>query len=664
MTSDPDGPNDEEALDNVDPVEIEPYEFLAEDIPAAADVVDAAFSVGLDGWAVETALVEQAAAKTMQPLSASLLEQLRLAARYPLDIEFRGRAGCELQTTTEDDYPWWVPLSRVGDDTLHLWADLAKVVTTPAAKARLHDLLFNRRHGDVVTHLRTAVSAYLETLSSEPTPLELKDTYAVLRAWTMTRRSGEALRNDDVREVLATLCARVLGETPGQHPGILMPMLNALHEGPARRKGATSYETVAVNALLARAAKQYKSPHLATELAGYRRRIAKNQEDIDSINRDEVDAYFRTAEASPHPAQKLHWFEKASRVAAKRGLNDLASLAASRMQRIRPEDLNLTRLESSSTIEPRYVDGMLRPYTRGSTWRDGLRHFVVSDVPTGTIEWLHQVRADDPSVLRHLFPSVILTGEGMPRATASSDEAKDADAMSLPARIAAENYGLMMHRGLSRMIQKYGVPDASELVDFFVTELHCEPRLARSITRAFLHYWNGDSESAVHVAVPKIEGTARNLLRELDQGIYQVQAGNSPGGYPYLHTLIKELEDLGLEESWAYFLRWLLLGPYGVNLRNEVAHGFVYALDPRYTVLILRALCLVALMTSGDVGSLDEEKDWARRRQSVTEAIRQPFGSPDLLEKVLTSAATTCDRLARGFRRGSSWARRRRTSGK
>jgi hypothetical protein len=57
-----------------------------------------------------------------------------------------------------------------------------------------------------------------------------------------------------------------------------------------------------------------------------------------------------------------------------------------------------------------------------------------------------------------------------------------------------------------------------------------------------------------------------------------------------------ELEKLALDESWAYFFRWLLLGPYGANLRNDVAHGFVFDPGPVYAALLLRAVSVLVLV--------------------------------------------------------------------
>nr|WP_255728089.1 DUF4209 domain-containing protein [Nesterenkonia sp. LB17] len=100
--------------------------------------------------------------------------------------------------------------------------------------------------------------------------------------------------------------------------------------------------------------------------------------------------------------------------------------------------------------------------------------------------------------------------------------------------------------------------------------------------------------------MPKIEASARSILRALDVGIYQVQTSRSPGEYPPLYVLIEKLSEHALDRNWAWFLKWLLTGPMGMNLRNEYAHGFIGNLDPTYTALVLRAGVLLATASANN----------------------------------------------------------------
>jgi hypothetical protein len=60
----------------------------------------------------------------------------------------------------------------------------------------------------------------------------------------------------------------------------------------------------------------------------------------------------------------------------------------------------------------------------------------------------------------------------------------------------------------------------------------------------------------------------------------KLQAGPDQGQYLMLYPLLQQLQELGMDESWIYFLRWMLLAPPGMNIRNDIAHGFVSRISP------------------------------------------------------------------------------------
>lgn len=68
---------------------------------------------------------------------------------------------------------------------------------------------------------------------------------------------------------------------------------------------------------------------------------------------------------------------------------------------------------------------------------------------------------------------------------------------------------------------------------------------------------------------------------------------SSPSRRALLYVLFQELERLALDESWAYFLRRLLLGPTGMNIRNEPVHGFVTDISRVYAALTVRAAAML-----------------------------------------------------------------------
>jgi hypothetical protein len=187
-------------------------------------------------------------------------------------------------------------------------------------------------------------------------------------------------------------------------------------------------------------------------------------------------------------------------------------------------------------------------------------------------------------------------------------------------------------------VERYGILEEASLAAFLSENGQSDSVLATSLARAFLHFWRGDYEACAHVAIPKIEAAARALLRELDEGIYKLQVGQDQGQYPMLYPLLKELEKLAMDESWIYFLRWLLLAPPGMNVRNDLAHGFIGDISPVYGALILRAAALLITVTAPQppsaarVAVADQPADLAplphRDRDDILGLLSHPVPCP------------------------------------
>jgi hypothetical protein len=343
---------------------------------------------------------------------------------------------------------------------------------------------------------------------------------------------------------------------------------------------------------------------------------------------------------------RMHHLNAAARVATDRGLRDLAREASAQMQRIKPSELGMQNIRVESNL-PKYVpESYIARFTHGGSWRDGLAYFFASDVPSGHLDQVRSIGSSSRGTLASLFPTTLFGAGGLPRVTAADEESRG---MSQAASMCAQFYGQMFAVGLEHIVNRYGVPRFEELIDAILENGCRDPQLARGLARGFVHYFNGDYESCAAVVIPKFEAAARSLLRELDEGIYRVQVGNDPGGYTGLYNLLDELEKLALDESWAYFFRWLLLGPYGANLRNDVAHGFVFDPGPVYAALLLRAVSVLALVA--DTLPVDDylpkvgtdEVD-VRPRQVVLDALADPVGT-DKTGRVVSAGADLLERV-------------------
>lgn len=629
------------------------YIFDPDDVPVAAAIVDAAFT-GLD-FGYGTVLRIQEAAKVQGVADTPLEMELIHAAGHDLHREVGGKPGCELGRPQFDPILRWPrPIAQTPDDVVRLLHEVAAAATAQAAIARFEDLLFTKRAGNGLKRVRRATAAYLAAVeASDEIGMDVVDT--LLRVWSLGRSVGEPEIDEEIRRRMSGIALDVMTTTPGAYPGVSLPMLSALAIGPVL-DGDDPHD---VDGMLARAAATYTSA-LATQIAADRRsRAGGDQAKLDQIARDEVAAYFTDADAANEPAVRMIRLTNAARVASQRGLPELARRAASLMQQIKPSELGLKRIRVETSI-PSYVpESFIAPFTRGATWRDGLAYFFAGDPPSGPVEQIREIGKSSRGTPASLFPATVFGAGGLPRVSTQSEEDEDAHYMNRAASISAQHFGLWLAEGLTRMSDVYEIPTVEELTSAIVAEGCRDPQLARGLAKGFRYFWDGDFEASVAVALPKFEAAARALLRELDEGIYKVQLSKDPGGYVGLYLLLDELEKLALDPSWAYFFRWLLVGPYGANLRNDVAHGFVFDPGPVFAALTLRAVSVLALvagpMPDDRFGTeTRHEATESRPRREVLTALTHPTGRASVLERAMVVAA---DRLERA----TWWIRTRRT---
>lgn len=644
--------SDEPEVESV-PTDWPEYTFESTQVELAAELVDVAFAAFDDFSAAPTI---DAAGRAAGLEGTALIRELWQIASYHLRREPGGKPGCDLGRYGSDASDHWpLPIRRVSDESVLLWRALAPVVGSPAAIARMDDLLFVRGDGNGRDHATRAIENYLlavDSISQLPAP-ELKDHELhagsmLLRAWSLARSVRLVTEEAEVRQRLANVAEQVLAaRDAASHPGLSLPAIRALADGPMDRHSA---DPIDVDDLLVRAAAVYRKDYLARQIADDRRRRARGDAvALKAIAMDEVEACIEYAEAAPDAGSKMILLNGAARVATDRGLTDVARKIAAMMQRIPPSSLGMQSIEVSVPIPPFIRESFLIDFTRHGTWRDAIGYFFSTFVPSGSVTNLRSSVGDSESVFTRLLRPVMFGAGGMPRATATSDEASDAHEMSSAASVSATNVGWWLAEGLRRIADQYGVPDEDDLTRAILDAGARDPRLARSLAAAFRHFWAGDYESCVDVIVPKFEAAARSLLRELDEGIYRVEVGNDPGGYVGLHTLLEHLETLALDESWAYFFRWLFLGPYGANIRNDVAHGFLFNPGPAYSALTLRAVSIVILTAEYFPSALDDSEPdplTPRDRETVLRLLREPIGPRSRAEQVISAAADRLERTA------------------
>lgn len=615
--------DDETVEEPQDPPIQQPCKVEIGDVDAAVAAMDASLTKAVDNFEVWSMLKGDE-----QNLPDELRGQLQTAWFYRLELETDGKAGCKLVV----DESWPTPVAKMPTATLELWAGIASKATAPAVIARFEDLLFCRGEGNGLQRATRAAAAYCDAVDDQSED-HLVAEY-LLRAWTLSRQVRNQALGSRVHDRLTEVAERVIVDGDPFSLGPLLAILTVL------AAPSTLPSTLDIEAALTHLASLAADPIIASEVASLRRKRHGNTatlEQLGEIARDELAAYERMATYTTVPLIKQHHLENAAKRAAELGLTKDAKRLVVEMQKLGPEVLRNMHTFTTETSVPRAgIEAFARRYTRSPSWVTSLQSFFYSSNPAGGLSSHRKFAESGRSSLRRLIGAGLIGADGLTREHQSTEAKQDHHDMNLSTASRAEFVGDLLADALFRMQRRYGTPTEPELVDAILAFKARNIDNARTFAKALHHFWARDFDTCVHLAVPRFEGAARELLLELNVGIYRLPSGDNPGDYPGLFYLLKELELHAMDEEWIWFFRWLMLGPGGRNLRNDVAHGAAVNVSPIHAALALRALAVMVLAAPDPHDSTNLSVRPITRRNGLA-AI------PDLL---LTVASKTLGRAA------------------
>ena len=545
-----------------------------------------------------------------------ITHELERALMYELVVPFDGPVTCELgHHDIESEFVWPPRIQHVNDAVVDLWEFFAVNVQAPGAGARFHDLAFCRGRNRFA-HAVAARDAYLEFASTQPV-VDLDEAYALLRAWSIDRKFGRKGEEQECRHAIQQALESAWGAGE-RAAGVLLPMLGAL----CRTQLPADQDAVPVDKLLERASHLYGSTDSVNYVADLRRPRASNDQERRAIAEWQVGELAEIARKS-EGLVKVVRLREAIDQARRLHLKEVEDALTVELQSTPPGDVKLEAFSSTVPVSRIPYERYFRQFTRDRDWRPGLSRFAHTPPPTGALEDLIkdvEERRLRPRVI-DIITTVLLDEDRLPAWQPETDEERSDYMMAREAGFAAAVTGTHLAEVLSRIREQYGDIPANELAVFFALEGRGNYELAAVLARALHHFWAGDLEACIHIAVPRIESAIRLILRELDVAIYRTQLGQRPGVYPQLGTLLDSLAELDFDESWLYFLRWLLVNHSGKNLRNQVAHGRVRGASPSDAALVLRALVLLVLLCgpgNADEINADLEEPGAPDRPTFT----------------------------------------------
>lgn len=487
--------------------------------------------------------------------------------------------------TYEDGSAYPVPLADVPDPTLALWAAVAAEAEEPAVRARLHDLLFQRRHGNGRKNAQQAADAYLQ-LGRAWRPITA--TMELLpRALDLARRVGLGDIAERVREQALSLIQAGL-DSADPKPGVPIRLLRLLVDD--------SGEDGPVDALLERAREVFPSVWDTASIVELQRKRASTDEQRRVLDTELVIKHLETADEADSGLLRGHHLEAAASLARDRGLTDLHDRAVALLQDMDVDDLELQTFTSVAEIPRETIEKYIDAYLDVDSWDEAFERFAFLQPPTGDVDENRATVEEHRRefVLQSLLPPVLLGGDGLPRYRATDDEEIFEIQLAQQEGFRLSFWSNLAVDVLGQIPERFGRPEPDELEGWLRGREHVSAGIARSIRRTLEYFWDEQWEASVGIGVPRIEALARGLVLLLDAPVYRLQRAEAPGQYPGLGALVGILADKGIPESWIRYLRTAFSHVAGQNLRNEHAHGFIDDPGPGVAVIVCHALLFLA----------------------------------------------------------------------
>lgn len=569
---------------------METNESLAERIEVAADNADNWYEIGAE------------IQKTAEPESRDSVAPVVSAFQYDFvettEEERRNRWGVYapmLELADGRVYP--TPLDVAPDEWLVTWTAIVDQVRHPAARSRLHDLLWERRWGPRPDqHARGAIDAFEELASGSWSALDRAE--CLTRALGVARAIGdEDRRNRLVSKTVEAAQASIRGGE--RQPGVALRLVESLMRLPA------SDQPRELDLLLDEAISAYEpDPWILQTIADLQAiRARADKEGVRSIYARQVERW-RDAAGRATGLVRMSHLERALELARVHGLSEEADELRREIQAITPDEMDLKTISATVEMPREQVERFHDAFLEGADWKECLVLFGSYGPPSGDYErnvrTIKELQQEHP--LQFLFSKVIIGPGNVPILHATTEEEhRDVELSDHEARGIAF-WAISAAEVLDRIRREKAVPEPGEIVAFFSTDV-ITVDVAERMSRALLLYWEGQPDEAAHVLVPRLEAAIREMCRQAGPAIIREPRGRAPGSVRPLGDLISALKGR-LDESWRRYLANLLVDPVGTNLRNRISHALLPMVAKEQAAVLLHAACFLRLLApAGDTST-------------------------------------------------------------
>jgi len=486
-------------------------------------------------------------------------------------------------------------LNEMPPDVVDVWERVSLRVTEPLVSARLHDLCFIKRSGNVGDHARLAITAYLNLAhrypSEEPEhPRRLRVAIAtvkyVSRALDLARSTRQDLLATEALDVGLELVKIALSDDEAG-PGLIFGLLRVL----ARDRDCPTE----VDTLLVQERQKFSGDYEGTmsTINVQLERHGLDENTRAALRREQTQAMLDASNGAS-PLHAISYLRDAAEHAKRFGNEDLYVEAVRRMQASRGSDLGLAPVTTPLPSSDADVERWKSHIAEVGDWNVAVSDLVSSAPPSGDLEANRALvewgATETP--LQSMMPRTRLGRDGLPVGMTPGG-----DPESLLLTVETRRLALLGHYHVElirAVLERWPDIGRDDSVAFFKTSVHVPASVARKIGDAFKRYREGDFEGIVYVLMPCIERLARELLIRVGEPVYVPPMFDKNGTYVGLGAMMEPLERHGLDPSWIRYFKVYLLSD-GLNIRNDGLHGNVDDVREIDAVLVLVAVLYLAL---------------------------------------------------------------------
>lgn len=479
---------------------------------------------------------------------------------------------------------------RLPTATLDAWVRYAQAPAIhPLLRARLADLLWVRRHEQRHRWHEVAVRAYVE-LVDHPEVEVLDREDAVVRAVNLSRESKQTSLEHSAWDALNRFVAMLL-EEDGGHYGPMARCLDhlATHGQPC-------------DELVDRAISRYASnPHSHMQLWQIKAQAASSQAEREQAITEAINILIADANSS-QGLRQLALLQDAWTLARQKGLSKLMSDLAAQIARVDVED-DFVTFESEATVTQEEIEAMLQEVIKDADDLPGALMAFGHHIPIQSEERNHQeaLALIEAAPIQHLARRMNIATVADQIAVTEMLSSREPASMEIEVRQIERHQielsALLIGCNFLREVDSRYAPTLEALIQHFCC-MSISEELARRIAKSYLHWRQGDHDSAVSVIILTIEAVIRRLADAIGITVTQIKPGSGGqriGEAVTLGKLLEGIADHPAFENVPIIPRYLdsaLTNRWSLNLRNLLTHSLTSLTEEQYAVLF-HIVCLL-----------------------------------------------------------------------